>query len=73
MISGKIFRSRWSALFWAGGIIWTAYDVASATPQGGAGQPTPAASASASSDQADATGSAYTQADLNTLASAMGD
>lgn len=30
MFSGKIFRSRWSALFWAAGIVWTAYDVASA-------------------------------------------
>lgn len=26
----KIFRSRWSALFWAAGIVWTAYDVAEA-------------------------------------------
>ncbi|MGN6375989.1 MAG: hypothetical protein ACTHMG_10585 [Sphingomonas sp.] len=30
MVSSKIFRSRWSALLWAGGIIWTAYDVAEA-------------------------------------------
>jgi hypothetical protein len=27
---GKIFRSRWAALFWAAGIVWTAYDVAEA-------------------------------------------
>jgi hypothetical protein len=26
----KIFRSRWAALLWAGGILWTAYDVAEA-------------------------------------------
>jgi len=30
MFSGKIFRSRWAALFWAAGIVWTAYDVAEA-------------------------------------------
>jgi hypothetical protein len=33
----KLFRSRWAALLWAGGILWTAYDFAdagdSATPQ----------------------------------------
>ena len=26
----KIFRSRWAALLWAAGIVWTAYDVAEA-------------------------------------------
>ena len=31
MFSGKIFRSRWAALLWAGGVIWTAYDVAEAS------------------------------------------
>jgi hypothetical protein len=30
MFSGKIFRSRWAALLWAVGIVWTAYDVAEA-------------------------------------------
>jgi len=24
----RLFRSRWAALLWAGGILWTAYDVA---------------------------------------------
>lgn len=28
----KLFRSRWSALLWAGGVLWTAYDVAGAAP-----------------------------------------
>jgi len=23
----RLFRSRWAALLWAGGILWTAYDV----------------------------------------------
>jgi len=36
----KIFRSRWAALLWAGGILWTAYDVAEA-----AAPPKPAATA----------------------------
>jgi hypothetical protein len=28
----KLFRSRWSALWWAAGVVWFAYDVASANP-----------------------------------------
>lgn len=30
----RIFRSRWAALLWAGGILWLAYDVAGAAPGG---------------------------------------
>jgi hypothetical protein len=30
----SIFRSRWMALFWAAGILWTAYDFAA--PDGSA-------------------------------------
>jgi hypothetical protein len=73
MISSKIFRSRWSALIWAGGILWTAYDVASASPQNDAKQPAPSASPTASADQTDATGATYTQADVSSLANAMGN
>lgn len=62
MFSGKIFRSRWAALLWAAGIIWTAYDVADAnTPshdhakaqvqQTQQAQPTDGASAVGVSDQ----------------------
>jgi hypothetical protein len=69
MISSKIFRSRWSALIWSGGILWTAYDVASAASHGSAKSPAPHATARA--DQTDATGDDYTQADLNALANAM--
>lgn len=29
----RLFRSRWAALFWGAGIVWTAYDVAGAAPQ----------------------------------------
>ena len=31
MIPTRIFRSRWAALFWAAGILWTACDVADAS------------------------------------------
>jgi len=59
MFSGKIFRSRWAALLWAAGIIWTAYDVADAnTPpahqanvQAPQAQSTPDASAAGDSAQ----------------------
>ncbi len=29
----RLFRSRWAALLWAGGILWFAYDVASSAPR----------------------------------------
>jgi hypothetical protein len=33
MRTTSVFKSRWMALLWAAGIIWFAYDVASAQPQ----------------------------------------
>jgi len=66
MGSSRIFRSRWSALFWAAGVIWTAYDVASASapaPQGNVADPAPT----------DATGAAVDNGDLAILANAMRD
>lgn len=66
MISSKIFRSRWSALFWAAGIIWTAYDVASANT------PDPVSNNSAAADT-DATGATVDNGDLAVLANAMGN
>ena len=66
MISSKIFRSRWAALLWAGGIIWTAYDVASANT------PDPATNNSAAAPT-DATGTAVDNGDLAILANAMGN
>ena len=30
--SPRIFRSRWAALLWAGGIIWAAVDYAGSAP-----------------------------------------
>jgi hypothetical protein len=66
MFSTKIFRSRWSALFWAAGIIWTAYDVASANA------PDPATNNATAADT-DATGVAVDNRDLAVLANAMGN
>jgi len=66
MFSTKIFRSRWSALFWAAGIIWTAYDVASANA------PDPVTNNSAAAET-DATGVAVDNGDLALLANAMGN
>ncbi|WP_375381002.1 hypothetical protein [uncultured Sphingomonas sp.] len=69
MVPSRIFRSRWSALFWAGGILWTAYDVASGQPQEAAGN------AQAGSDTAaagvDATGEPVNARDLAALANVM--
>ena len=65
VFSSKIFRSRWSALFWAAGIIWTAYDVAEANVPSKASNNTAAA-------QTDATGAAVDSADLAVLANAIG-
>ncbi|MDH7974678.1 hypothetical protein QH494_21005 [Sphingomonas sp. AR_OL41] len=66
MPSSKIFRSRWAALLWAGGVLWTAYDVASAAP----GHDTPANQQAAATS--DATGVAVDQDDLAVLANAIG-
>lgn len=40
--TSSIFRSRWMALLWAGGIIWTAINVAGSPPVGGGNQMTDA-------------------------------
>ncbi|WP_375393980.1 hypothetical protein [uncultured Sphingomonas sp.] len=64
MVGPRLFRSRWSALLWAGGILWTAYDVADATPDHG----TAAAANATSSDAVDATGVAVDTKDLAVLA-----
>jgi hypothetical protein len=68
MPSSKIFRSRWSALFWAAGILWTAYDVADAAPTSKAATTNQAAPAAT-----DATGVAVEKDDLSVLANAMGN
>lgn len=67
MPSSKIFRNRWAALLWAAGILWTAYDVASAAPS----DTSPSANQAAPADT-DATGAAVENGDLGVLANAMG-
>lgn len=64
MFSSKIFRNRWFALIWAGGILWTAYDVAEANV------PDPATGNAVATDQ---TGDAINSADVGALVNALGD
>ncbi|CAN5625183.1 hypothetical protein BH10PSE14_BH10PSE14_21970 [soil metagenome] len=68
MPTSKIFRSRWAALFWAGGVLWTAYDVASAAPPSNSAPGNQAAAA-----ETDATGVAVDKDDLAILANTMGN
>lgn len=56
----KLFRSRWTALLWAGAILWTAYDVAGSAPSPLATRNT--------SDLVDVTGTPTSNDDLNMLA-----
>ncbi len=63
----KLFRSRWSALFWAAGILWTAVDVAGYAP---ARKTDASANATAPADT-DATGETVQNSDLAILASVM--
>ena len=60
----KLFRSRWSALIWAGGILWTAIDVAGYAPSRQPDNQTAAA-------PTDATGAAVQNSDLIALAGAL--
>ncbi|QDZ06700.1 hypothetical protein FPZ24_03750 [Sphingomonas panacisoli] len=65
MFSSKIFRSRYAALFWAAGIVWTAYDVAEANASDPA-----TGNAAVATDQ---TGDAINAADVGALVNALGD
>lgn len=74
----KLFLSRWSALLWAGGILWTAEDTVGFGPPAtfAASADAPdnmAANTSGSSNDSaqDATGVSVDAADLATLANAM--
>ncbi|RIA47117.1 hypothetical protein DFR49_1685 [Hephaestia caeni] len=68
MFSARIFRSRWVALLWAAGIIWTAIDVAEANK---APPPPPVSNASDATNATDALGQPVTDQDLAVLANAM--
>ena len=65
----RLFRSRWAALFWSAGILWTAYDVANDAPDPAPSAGNAVGDASVSSD---ATGAAFDARDLAILANAGG-
>ena len=46
----RLFRSRWAALLWAGGILWFAYDVAGSAPAGNSGGMADASATPANAD-----------------------
>lgn len=61
----KLFLSRWSALLWAAGILWTAVDVAGFSPS-------PSGNANIIADNAaDATGVSVNASDLALFANVM--
>lgn len=59
----RLFRSRYAALLWAGGILWTAVEVATSQA--------PAPHTASSPAMRDATGEVVNDADLATIAAAM--
>jgi hypothetical protein len=64
MRTSSVFRSRWMALIWAGGILWLAWDVAGSAPQ--------ADNNGANAEQVtDSTGAPVTSDDENKLAEAL--
>ncbi len=65
----RLFRSRWAALLWSAGIVWTAYDVANDAPEPAA---TNMASGNAVAQPTDATGTVFNAEDLAVLANAAG-
>lgn len=65
----KLFLSRWAALLWAGGVLWTAIDFVGFAPP--AAQNVAAANTTADGDDTDATGMAVNDADLAILANVM--
>ena len=67
MPMSRLFRSRWSALLWAGGIVWTPYDVADSAPREQAGT-----NISGNATTTDAAGEAVDAADLIAVANAAG-
>lgn len=61
----KLFLSRWSALFWAAGILWTAVDTVGFAPD------KPVASGQPTATLRDATGEPVNPQDLAVLANAF--
>jgi hypothetical protein len=68
MRTSSVFKSRWMALVWAAGILWTAYDYAEAQPQASSNA---AANNADSEEPTDATGAPITPEDQQKLADAI--
>jgi hypothetical protein len=66
MRTSTIFKSRWWALVWGAGILWTAYDFAGAQPQGSA-----SGNNAASEEATDGTGAAISDQDAENLNKAL--
>lgn len=69
----RLFRSRWAALFWAAGIMWTAVDVANSAPAPQhRGTTSPTAATATGATATDAAGDPVDANDLATLANLIG-
>lgn len=72
MRHSTIFKSRWMALVWAAGILWGAYDVASAEPKAPAKAGNNAAATGDVADEpTDVTGAPVSPQDEQRLADAI--
>ena len=65
----RLFRSRWAALLWSAGIVWTAYDVANDAPEPAV---TNAVSGNVVDGPSEATDAAFNTQYLAVLANAAG-
>ena len=65
----RLFRSRWAALLWSAGIVWTAYDVTNDAPEPAA---TNATSSNTVGQPTDAVGATFNAEDLAIMANAAG-
>ena len=72
MVSPRLFRSRWAALLWSGGILWTAYDVAQSAPREPANNASAAHAVAAPSAQTDAMGQPENASDVAMLVNVLG-
>ena len=66
MRTSTVFKSRWWALIWGAGILWTAYDFAGAQPQGST-----AGNNATAEEPTDATGATITPEDEKRLKEAV--
>ena len=61
MFYARLFRSRWAALFWAAGIVWTAVEIADSAPR-----------RTATGQTVDASGDQINAQDVATVANLIG-